>query len=42
MIHNEADNRGVVVEKKPEPEKTVEVKTGLQGFVGTATQGFSD
>ena len=42
MIHNEADNRGVVVEKKPEPEKTIEVKTGLQGFVGTATQGFAD
>ena len=42
MIHNEADNRGVVVEKKPEPEKTVEVKTGLQGFVGTATLGLAD
>ena len=42
MIHNEADVKGVVVEKKPEPEKTVEVKTGLQGCVGTATQGFAD
>jgi len=42
MIHNEADVKGVVVEKKPEPEKTVEVKTGLQGFVGTAIQGSAD
>jgi hypothetical protein len=42
MIHNEAEAKGVVVEKKPEPEKTVEVKTGLQGFVGTARQGFAD
>jgi len=42
MVHNEAEAKGVVVEKKPEPEKTVEVKTGLQGFVGTTKQGFAD
>lgn len=39
MIHNEADQKNVVVQKKVEP---VPVKTGLQGFVGTTRQGFSD
>jgi hypothetical protein len=42
MIHNEASDKGVVAEKKPEPEKPVEIKTGLQGFVGTAIQGSAD
>ena len=40
MIHNEADDRGVVV--KPNKEEAVPVKTGLQGFVGTAIQGSAD
>lgn len=40
MIHNEADDKGVVV--KPKKVETVPVKTGLQGFVGTAIQGSAD
>jgi NTP pyrophosphatase (non-canonical NTP hydrolase) len=40
MIHNEADDKGVVVE--PKKVESVQIKTGLQGFVGTAIQGSAD
>jgi len=44
MIHNEADSKGVSVDKKVEPkmEETVQIRTGLSGIVGTKTQGFVD
>ena len=40
MIHNEADDKGVVVE--PKKVESVQIKTGLQGFVGTGIQGSAD
>ena len=44
MIHNEADSKGVSVDKKVEPkiEEPVQIMTGLSGIVGTKTQGFVD
>ena len=40
MIHNEADDKGVVVEQKK--VESVQIKSGLTGLVGTKTQGFVD
>jgi|TARA_R110000796_G_C14398348_1_gene417296 NTP pyrophosphatase (non-canonical NTP hydrolase) len=40
MIHNEADDKGVVVE--PKKVESVQIKSGLTGLVGTKTQGFVD
>jgi hypothetical protein len=40
MIHNEADDKGVVVERKK--VESVQIKSGLTGLVGTKTQGFVD
>jgi len=45
MIHNEADNRSVVVEPKEVVEKKVESSvaiTGLSGLVETRKQDFPD
>ena len=40
MIHNEADDKGVVVERKK--VESVQIKSGFTGLVGTKTQGFVD
>ena len=40
MIHNGADDKGVVVERKK--VESVQIKSGLTGLVGTKTQGFVD
>ena len=40
MIHNEADDKGVVVERKK--VESVQIKSGLTGLVGTKTQRFVD